>query len=482
MTWSSPDASIAKALLRVMRRPHDVIDHVSETIEMLGRQELRRRVTLRLRPDAFGSGSRWTYVDLLQPDKGALADLQVVDSNGEATVASHAEHQNVSSMIIRRRLLSVWDSAIVPRGQAVAFDNAMSAAYGALTRLPFQGEQEAVASIDKHFHRRSGLLKAALLPGVVLSARKMNYLFQLCTRLEKRYLLLVKLRLEEGRAAWVTFTHHSDVSEYNVRSKDFQRARPSPRHLRYASPPSSIRVHVPWAKRAGHYLLKLDAPEEYFLARQVLLLARRRRGEPQQMHLVPPTSRLRWSINSSRGRRSSIFLADAQHEPLAIFAGIQALEIPGRSTSRALFLAWFTTGILLGLAAFALFATGPIWETASLVVAFVAVGSFIVTPSAGPGVLGYPMLSRFTPPTLAFICVLFILWLATLSTAPTTEARAAASTELVLAWHLLKTLGGWVLGVASGALMTRILVRRRALIRHFRRATAQTTVMSANFF
>jgi hypothetical protein len=479
-SWSAPTALVAKSLLRVMRRPHRVIESVIETVEMLDRRQLRRHVTLRLRTDAFSPKMKWTYVDVLHPSKGSLSDLHVEDSNGDATIASHIEHQSVSSLLIRRRLLSVWRSASVPAAQAAAFDAAMSRGYLALAQLPFARETDAVRAVDEHFDRQSGILRAALLPGVILSARKMRYLFELCTRLEKRYLVLIRLRLRKGRAAWVRFSHHTDVTEYDVNSRAWQRPRSAFRNLLYARPPSSIRIHVPWAKRAAHYVMQLDAPEQHFLSRQVLLLAQRRRRKRQRMNLVPPASPLRWSIHTGQGHRSRVFLGDARREKLAVFIGIQALELPGRSTWRAFTLALFTTLTLAGFTAFSQFAGGSIlMQTAALVVAFLAIGAFVVTPSAGPGVLGHPMLSRFTPGALSILAVLYIFWLA--AHEATLRLTAASPHEPLTMLRLLLDFGGWAIVFVAMMLTLRVGVRCFTLIRQFRRTSRETFIMSTNF-
>lgn len=479
-SWSRPTVEVAKALLRVMRQPHKVLDSVVERVEMLDRRQLRRHVTLRFRPDAFARGMRWAYVDVLHPSKGGLSDLQLEDSSGAASITSHVEHREVSATLIRHRLLSVLNSAHVPPAQLRTFHNQMSLAYAALARLPFQRENDAVTAVDAHFDRRSGILRAALQPGVVLSARKMRYLFELCTRLEKRYLVLIRLATAPGTAAWVRFSHHTDATELDVNSRTWQGPRSALWNRLYASPPSSIRVHVPWAKRASHYVMHLDAPEQHFLARQVLLLARRRRGRAQRMHVVPDASLMKWSIHTGQGNRARIFLSRARREPLAVFVGIQALELPGRSTWRAFLLSLFTTVTLAGFTLFWQLSDQPsVMPTAALVVAFLAVGGFAVNPTAGPGVLGHPMLSRFTPGALSLLGVLYIFWLGAHDATLRPEIMIAPEVSTLL--QVSYDIGGWAIVLVAFVLTFWVGARCFALIHHYRRTSGETFRVSNNF-
>lgn len=477
MPLSAREIRVAESLLRFMRDPADLLESVSESIE-IGSRELRREVTLRLRPGSFGRKQKWAYLDVLHPRKGGAAEIRVDSPDEVARIASHSDHLAVSTIAIQVRFLSVWRSAIVPAGHQAAFRVAMLSAFRDLARLPELSESKARDLVDLHFDYPSGILRAVrAAPGTVIDATRMNGLFELCKRLQNRYLVLLKVKAASAPSS-VVFSYPNAVDEYDVRKPGTQNPRPLSRHLSHATPPGSFRLHVPWAKRTHHYELHVDAPEGYFFSRQVLLA-----GTAAKTKVIPDSSPAMWSINTGQGRHSTMFLGSASAERDSIHAGLQSLEIPGRSTSRAFMLGVFVTLVLAGFALLAWATAGPIMPTASLVVGLLAVGALVVTPPIGPGVLGFPLLSRFTPAFLAVVSVVFIFWLASLDAVPSFAiGHDPVGTVLRALWATWCLAGGWALVAAALVATVRMGARRHALFRNFRAATVRPNPRSSNFF
>jgi hypothetical protein len=227
----------------------------------------------------------------------------------------------------------------------------------------------------------------------------------------------------------------------------------------------------------------MDPADGYFIVRQAVLF----RAKSGKINRVKRRSiyNLKWSINTSQGRRTHVFIGDASTVRRQLFVGVQNTEVPGRSTSRVFNLAWTVVLALLGFTAFAFLGDQNTFATGALILALAAVASFASAPPPGHGVLGPPLLSRFAPPALALGIVVYIAWLASLQLHP--GARFAwladgARNGLALGWHVWVTFGFAVPLAGAGFLAIWLSIRRKALGRNYARVLLTSTIHSDNFY
>lgn len=464
-----------------MRSPRDVISHVSETC-VVGDEEIERFLEVGIKPNSLARTGGAVYFDLAHIPKGALIEVNI-DPSSPAKKVNHDDHLSVSAYLIGYRFLTVWSSAVVSADDLLEFTASMDEAQAALILLPYQKTDTAILTFNQYFDSDSKALRAVLaIPGVVIDVVKMQALFSLCKRLVRRYLLLVETKVKKGEVAELRFNYIQQLTEYQIARDGKEIERPKRRHFNYASPPSSFRIHTPWAKRTDHYIFKMDPVDGYFIARQFILL----KGPRGLVRLKKSSPKVKWSINPNQGRRTHLFINGAASMREPIYIGIQNLEIPGRSTSRAFSLSWLVFLAVLSFELMALYLTGPLGESASLILALAAIGAFASAPTAGVGVLGFPLLSRFVPRALGFALAFMILWVTSRTQTAQPVVHELFTPEFMailrVSWDSWVYFGGIPVVVFTLALACRVSLRRRALIKNYARAWETAPIISKNFY
>ena len=113
---------------------------------------------------------------------------------------------------------------------------------------------------------------------------------------------------------------------------------------------------------------------------------------------------------------------------------------------------------------------------AAIIAAMIAVGSFGFLPVPQEGVIGMPLLARFSMTTSAFLATAYAVWFVSKDVA--TPDDAGWSRQLLAAsWAAWVDFGGLLIIAAAGFLLVRLAFRRHQLIRHFARASRERHVV-----
>lgn len=443
-----PTSSVSKNLLRLLRSPETVIEQIDEHIS-LDDSEFTRTVTLRLRSSSAGQR---ILVDLLRPAKGRLVRLEVL--TGDARRVGHAEHLAVSRQLIAKRWTSFVgrvDADRLATADRTDLAKSLLEAGEDLVRLPMLSPEDAQVLMEKWWVPQDSHPSSPpiLLPlkgrDVSVDVQRMRRLYLLCTELSQRYLLLAEVSAPTGQSLDLSYRYHQRISDSPESRGVLSRVkfvRSVIRGLAGAMPPT-LRIHVPLAKRANHYALVVDAPDDYFIRRAVLSRALtptepRRRGQTTQR----VDSSVQWSSSLGHGRRLMMFVGEGTDFGPRAFTVADLMEMPARSTFREWTASAIQSTVCGGLLVVGLVGGSSSSDTAALVVAIVSV-IFASTRDALPNksVLGAPVRSRIAGLASPLLAGLFAVWLVSLGVV---ERPLASAIPEWFAPHLVWLARAWV--------------------------------------
>lgn len=490
------DADTAKALLRQMREPETTFSRVTESC-LIGEGELVRRIEVEISKSGL-SGESLFVTDLVHPEKGAHVDVRLRDATNIRRL-QHAEHIRVSQNAILFRMESVRRSIKLPARHAKQFSQKWAEFVREIQVLPRLSPRQAQVCYDAQFDPNVRMPRIfGEFSGLRVAVDKVQRLHDLCKRLVDRYLLLVEFKPAELTDGKLVFEYRHEINEQEFRHgipvfgkrsrvREFQYAdqeRSHPRRrIHYGSVPVSFRIHLPWVKRCHHYSFHLDAGPGYYIAFQHVL-EKPPFDVPRNLDATG-LGQPKYSLDSQQGRRSHLFMTKGRGTRYPAFLALRHEEIPGRTTARAFRLSWFVFLVLGAFGVQSHFVAGQqLAVTASLFVALMAIGAFVSAPHPGPGVMGYPLLSRFTPVALGFISAIFALWLGARS--QTWQFAGVFSQEWIdLASPTMAIVSTWgwsPLTLAALTLAVTLSVRRHKIAVRYLAAQKAEAITSPNFF
>ena len=442
-----------RLLLRLLREPESIIQRVEETCE-IGGATITRRVDVLIDPAVTTGGADHIYLDLVHPEKGLMHKLSLDESFG-AQIVDHDTHRRLARAMILYRFGTVVQSISNPETVAGPARWLMLQLMLELGSLPYQTRTDAEKNLRRHFDGKRLRLFEELkrTAGMNFKKKRVGALYRLCKRLTYKYLLLARVPVDPKDGGRVRFSYDHEISEPDIYREGWRRFAPLRRYLWFASSPTAFRIHTPWAKRTNHYSMFIEAPPGQFFSTTTLL---EQTATSDEANAVTPLSVVdyNWSMNGTQGRVVNVFMGGARTTVNRLFVGIRMLELPGRSTSRALALA-LSVALLLSVFTMLIFvSTGPIVDAAAIVLALLAVGAFASSPPPGDLVLGPPILSRVASLCLGFACTVFVLWYTSLVSDVSEDWIAAEVRDGLQATWLTWKYWGWLPLVAGAWVLT----------------------------
>lgn len=436
-------------LLQLMRDPHRVITRATEHFT-IGDRSIISRTSLTFDTRQLEKQLTYFYVDVLHPDKGSLASVEVLTPG--VTVVPHSEHRRIAEAAIRYRLATVLESM---KWDSSASDSLIDATYEKLIEvvewlitLPRSSPSKASELMGRCFSNDGGLLAIQGIQGLTVDERAVRGLRMLCNRLSTKYLLLLRVPLADGEVT-VEFSTRRHYSDSKISDQGDNAIQFPARFYLFGAMPTTLRLHLPWAKRTGHYTCSLTPPKGQFIAHAAFV--QRRRELPRLVELRPEAETpVSWSLDHRGGDHLAGFLGSASLYPLPLYLGVRHRELPGRSTMRMAVLALVSAVLLAVL----VLLDNPS-AVAGVLLAALALGAVAQPlPRADNGV-PIPILSRAMPGFIGVTAGMFGLWLS-LPASP---------------WQPWNTYGGWLFVVAQLAAGLWAVARTDSLARDLRACT-----------
>lgn len=507
------DDTDARRLLTLMREPARMIKQVHEACD-IGIGEMTRNVRLTLdfgAADAEPDGGRIKkrhvkteeiLVDVAHPRRGTVSDVAVTSGGVEARRLTHHEHLELARDLITYRFSYLFNNTSIPQRDALAFSGTMYFVLRELLRIPDdsdRGGERARKIVEQLFDPKSKQLRVFGAFGEAkVNPLIGSSLYWLCHELSTNYLLVYRCQApRNGRQLDLTFTIRHAVRDIppsrsasrflgsqarSVARKFFPRTLD--RHAKTATLPVAFLIHCPWARRTRHYELTVDSPSGHFFASQVVLEDDEDREAGAQgadgLRVLTGDQQcpVDWSIATGQGRRTHAYIGNGAEHVRPIYVGVLNLELPGRMTTRAFFIALLAFSAYLALwGVKSIVADQESLATiAAIIAAMIAVGSFGFLPVPQEGVIGMPLLARFSMTTSAFLATAYAVWFVSKDVA--TPDDAGWSRQLLAAsWAAWVDFGGLLIIAAAGFLLVRLAFRRHQLIRHFARASRERHVV-----
>ena len=430
------------ALLEVMRSPEHLIHSIHETCDFLGGAVIAK-TTLRISAPEYAVEPGFIYIDIQHPRKGFMATISHVGDQDFSTL-THQQHISVSKELIIWQLSKLGGSIkMSPVGSSKHAGDICEELYRAqssLLAIPDASESRAKNLLADVFDDSGRLKIFDKYDGVNFNSTIAQGIYELCARLTERYLYLVQVPLSSSGEATLSFTavRHLTAGKLEYLSgQSFKGTLPA-RYYALGGRPTSLRMHLPWAKRTKNYTVSADSPCGQFFKRVSVVKRKRRREHPDGAYDGRRGSRsalaeirkktpdaFSWAVNYRGGMSFRVFIGDARKEAYPIYLGIHHHELPGRSTLRMAFLATVATlmticGILVQSS-----------DLSSILLALVAVGAIANPSPSGKSGHQLPILSRGMPGFIGITTGILLVWLHTKQSS-------------IFLWSYL---GGWIIFV-----------------------------------
>lgn len=511
------DGVDARRLLTLMREPSRTIKHVHETCDIaIGEMTRNVRLTLDfgdtdVEPDGQRVKKRSAkfkevLVDVAHPRRGTVSDVAIAGNDVDARRLTHVEHLELARDLIAYRFAYLFNKTSVPQRDALAFTGAMYFVLRDLLSIPDdadRGGESARQIMERVFDPETKQLRvfgefgeARFSPSIGTS------LYWLCHELSRNYLLVYRCQPpRKGRHLDITFSIRHAVRDLppsrsasrflgsqarSAARKLFPRT--FDRHAKTATLPVAFLIHCPWARRTKHYELTVDSPSGHFFANQVVLEDDENREPGAQgadglrVLTGAQANPVDWSIETGQGRRMHAYIGNGAEHERPIYVGILNLELPGRMTTRAFFIALLAFSSYIALWGVKAIVDNPesLATIAAIIAAMIAVGSFGFLPAPQEGVLGTPLLARFSMTATAFLATAYAVWFVSGQVVMPDDGSWRRQL-LALAWNTWADFGGLAIIACAGFLLVRLTFRRHQLIHHFARASRERHAIMPRF-
>lgn len=430
------------ALLEVMRSPEHLIHSIHETCDFLG-DTVIAKTTLHISAPEYAVDPGFIYIDIQHPRKGFMATISYIDDQNISTL-THQQHISVSKELIIWQFSKLGGSIkMSPAARSKYAGDIYEELYKAqssLLAIPDASESKAKNLLADVFDESGGLKIFDKYDGVNFNSKIAQGIHELCARLTERYLYLVRVPLSSSGEATLSFTavRHLTAGKLEYLSGQSSKGTLPVRYYALGGRPTSLRMHLPWAKRTKNYTVSAESPCGQFFKRVSVVKRKRRREHSDGDYDGRRGSRsalaeirketsdaFSWAVNYRGGMSFRVFIGDARKEAYPIYLGIRHHELPGRSTLRMAFLATVATlmticGILLQSS-----------ELSSILLALVAVGAIANPSPSGKSGHQLPILSRGMPGFIGVTTGILLVWLHTKQSS-------------IFLWS---DLGGWIIFV-----------------------------------
>lgn len=431
------------ALLEVMRSPEHLIHSIHETCDFLG-DAVIAKTTLRISAPEYAVDPGFIYIDIQHPRKGFMATISYIDDQNISTL-THQQHISVSKELIIWQFSKLGGSIKMSPAARTKYAGdiyeELYKAQSSLLAIPDVSESKANNLLADVFDDSGRLKIFDKYDGVDFSSTIAQGIHELCARLTERYLYLVRVPLSSSGEATLSFTavRHLTAGKLEYLSGQSSKGTLPVRYYALGGRPTSLRMHLPWAKRTKNYTVSADSPCGQFFKRVSVIKRKRRREHPDRVYGRRKGSRsalaeirkktsdaFSWAVNYRGGMSFRVFIGDARKEAYPIYLGIHHRELPGQSTLRMAFLATVATlmticGILIQ----------PPNDLSSVLLALVAVGAIANPSPSGKSGHQLPILSRGMPGFIGVTTGILLVWLHTKQSS-------------IFLWS---DLGGWVIFV-----------------------------------
>lgn len=457
------DPAMASSLLSLMRDPELHITQVREVCEVKGRLRTRSISVEVKTPNVAThetksedvergvSAARPLVVDLMDPRKGSLVDIELDDPNGKIKRASHSDHIWLAQYLIYYRWMSIVRSAedMGPE-QDEDFTDRTTDALAKLLRIPVEDDADEIDKILQELFTTTSLAEVKFLPAgdIDVSYRRVVGLLRLCEMLKSRYLKVVTVNSEPGERYSFSYRHQfaaEDTPDYDLHTPPTRRSllfNQTAYRMRtaFGTSATSVRIHAPWAKRTSHYSLKVAPPRTHYATDLEVVAVERLTADRYKETSLDQG--VLWSYDSNLGSRAHAFIGNGYKESAQrqLQFRLRFDELPGNSTFRLLLASTFLTFIMASLWIFSVVADRQILEPAVLVVVVTFVLTTWDTVAAKDSFYGTPVMIRGLGLSLAGLALLFTISTAASSALERDHENIALGADILAALWIVLTI------------------------------------------
>lgn len=450
--------------LQLMREPESILTQVTERCHV-SPGVATRTVRLKLHLPEWAREANELFIDVLHPKKNEIEEIDLLEGEGVGFV-SHEDHRNFAMKLIFKRLFCWLETTQITSQSAEEVHLKLADLIGDLLSIPLKDSQDAREIFNKHFTPEGelkGFKSNASQPASLIKydTEQLKALRLLCERFIERYLLLVRFTARGKQEVDIVFRYSQKIS-----GNLMPEARLIPKFTKklfwYMRPPTTFRLHCPWAKRSGHYRFYMDIPKGHFTPWSKMI-------KEDDWTLLYPQNGLLVATNLHGGRGVSYFLGNARSSiKERLHIGIKIRELPGGSTAKMSRLSLIALVMMVSFLFLSMFTTTDINSTGGIILSLLAITNVLSGNQNGSKIWPAPLLSRITPPTVALSSVFFATWLLSY------KCKLANHAETIFPLLPLETL--WNLWTWAGAPAPVLIVltlfcslesRRRKIIKQF---------------
>lgn len=393
--------------LQLMRDPESILTQVTERCHV-SPGVATRTVRLKLHLPKWARKADELYIDVLHPKKKEVEEIELIEGEGLSFI-SHEDHRQFAAKLIFKRLFYWFETIQITSQSTDEVYLKLADLMGDLVSIPLKDPQDARSIFDKHFTpggELKGFTSSASQPTSLIryDSEQFRALRLLCERLIERYLLLVRFTPQDQQEVDIAFRYSQKISG-NLMPETHPIIKFTKRIFWYMRPPTTFRLHCPWAKRSKHYRFYMDIPKGHFAPWSKII-------RENDWTLLHPQDGLLVATNIHGGRGVSYFLGNARasvEERLHI--GIKIRELPGSSTARMSRLSLITLVMMTSFLFLSTFTTTDISSTGGIILSLLAITNALSGNQNESKIWPAPLLSRITPPTVALSSMLFATWL-----------------------------------------------------------------------
>lgn len=451
--------------LQLMREPGKYFDTGNRKMPRLPRV-VTRTVYLKVHLPKWARKADELYIDVLHPKKREIEEIDLIEGEGLAFI-SHEDHRQFAAKLIFKRLFDWLETTQITSQSTEEVDLKLADLIGDLMSIPLKDSQDAREIFNKHF-TPEGELKGfkssnASQPASLIryDTERLKALRLLCKRFIDRYLLLVRFTARGKQEIGIVFRYSQKISG-NLMPETHLIPKLTKKLFWYMRPPTTFRLHCPWAKRSGHYRFYMDIPEGHFSPWSKII-------RENDWTLLRPQDGLLVATNMHGGRGISYFLGNARSSVKErLHIGIKIRELPGGSTARMTRLFLITLVIMASFLFLSMFTTTNIGSTGSIILSLLAITNALSGSQNESKIWPAPLLSRITPPTVALSSAFFATWLLSYKCKLTNHAETIFPLlPLETLWNLWTWLGAPVPLLIVFMLFCSLESRRRKIIKQF---------------
>jgi hypothetical protein len=337
-------------------------------------------------------------VALLWPLKGELLDVRPGDCQVGTELrvmrfATHDEHVDYSCDLIKERLFAAFLPLLLDEDSDIQAVKArldrVAKALGGIVSLP---PDKARAELEKWFKPVSHQLRGFEGP----RPQDEHRLYKLCEALCDRYLKLAVVgEVRRGETIHLRWTEHEQFESRRDRSQKGGR-QPGVLKQRFrilldqirgglGTTPSQLYLAARMARRTNHYSYRLEAPEDHYICRPVIVTDDDRQVLPPLLSVSESEKTPALSVMEGGGTDAVLFVRKSSFSKSRLSLVASCFEIPPGTTGFAL-----ASGVLLAL----VMAMVVILNSSTNYAERYDISALIVAVVAASGVVAGPLLPR----------------------------------------------------------------------------------------